>query len=319
MADPNSPLFRFQTWRAALPPALRLLLTINLATYLLYVVMSIFGVADWLRLFALPLTPEAMLVRPWTLLTYGVANLYPTFFGLIVFAFGALWLNWLGRDYEETYGSHRLFGLYVVGALGGAALAAILGGFAADSLSRFGPAGVWFGIWAPLLAVLCGIATLQPNRGIGLFLLGVVPLKWIAIVFVVLELAFSKDPTHLGAAATGVLFGFAQKQGLDLAAWAQPLFRNATPGYSAYGGSYGAASDGPSMGARVRQLLAREEPEERPSRPAPPRRRGEARASRAGATGQDEVDRILDKILEDGFESLTDEEKRILDEASRRS
>ena len=32
---------------------------------------------------------------------------------------------------------------------------------------------------------------------------------------------------------------------------------------------------------------------------------------------ENEVDRILDKISEQGLESLTDEEKRLLDEASR--
>ena len=36
------------------------------------------------------------------------------------------------------------------------------------------PRGVYFGIWTPVTAILCAVGTLTPNRGIGLFLLGVV-------------------------------------------------------------------------------------------------------------------------------------------------
>jgi membrane associated rhomboid family serine protease len=314
MAAADSPLLRFRLWRAALPPALRLLLTVNVATYVAFVLLSIPNLGgvmrEWL---ALPLGLDATLFRPWTILTYGFTNAYPGFFGLLTFVFGALWLNWLGRDYEETYGSHRLFGLYVVGVLGGAALAAVFSAVVTGA-SGF---GAWCGIWAPLLAVLCCVAVLHPDRGIGLFLIGVVPLKWIAIVFVVLELAFSKDPTHLGAALTGALFGFGQKRGVDLAAWARPLFERRRAAASGRGGR----SAGPSVGDRVKRAFAREEAEAPPPRagrgPAP-RPRPERRP-RPGPAGQDEVDRILDKIIESGFEALTDEERRILDEASRRS
>jgi len=316
MADADSPLLRFRLWRAALPPALRLLLTVNVGLYVLWVLLTIFGLGGLLVWLALEPAPAAVLARPWTPLTYTFANLYPGFFGLLSFAFAMLWLNWMGRDYEETYGSYRLFGLYVLAALFGAAVAV---GLAAAS----GPFGhpLYFGAWGPVTAVLCALATLQPNRGIGLFLLGVVPLKWIAIGFVVLDLAFVQDPTHLAAALFGFAFAKAQQGGVDLAAWARPLFRRAARGYGAYGGAYGGVPKGPSVGTRVKKLLVRESPEERPRRakggaPSPPRSASGTGGGRPA--GQDEVDRILDKILADGFASLTDEEKRILDEASRR-
>ena len=54
MADPNSPITRFQVWRAALPPALRLLITVNVATYLLFVLLSIFGAGMYLLWIAFP-------------------------------------------------------------------------------------------------------------------------------------------------------------------------------------------------------------------------------------------------------------------------
>ena len=291
MSDPDSPLFRFTVWRAALPPALRWLLTANVVTYLAYVALSIVGAGEVLRWLALPLTPGGALAMPWTVLTYGTTNVYPGFFGLITFAFGVLWLNWIGRDVEETYGSHQLFGLYVLTTLGGAALALTLGAFADGAFEVAAGPGVWAGVWAPMMGVLCGLATAQPDRKIGLFLLGPVALKWIAIVLVVLDLAFSKDPTRLGAALTGFVFGRAQRRGVHLGAWARPLFgaRRARPE--------------PKTASVFARAVRRSAP---PASADAPRKAGKA-----------DIDRILDKILEDGYESLTPDERRALDEASR--
>ena len=75
MADASSPLSKFQLWRALLPPALRALLTVNLVTYAVFVILSIVGagaiLAQW---FALPADPAGLLTRPWTVLTWGVTN-----------------------------------------------------------------------------------------------------------------------------------------------------------------------------------------------------------------------------------------------------
>ncbi len=308
MADAQSPLFRFQVWRANLPPALRLLLTINMAAYVAWVVLRFIPpvnafVRTYLALH--PVVPDAFLM-PWTLITYGFLNLEASIWGLIGFIFAMLWIYWMGRQYEEFYGAHRLFGLYILTTLAGA-FAAIgffaMGSLPAEALSQFALNGAW----PAAMGVLCCGATLNPNRGMGLMFLGVIPLKWIAIGFVVIDVLFSFNPSHLGGALMGFVFGYAQKQGVDLAVWAQPLFANARRGY----GGYSSSADGSSMGERIRSWTSRDE-DERPTRserPEPKRKRGRP--------GSSDVDSILDKILEKGYDSLTDEEKRILDEASR--
>ena len=303
MADPNSPLTRFTLWRAMLPPALRVLLTVNTATYLLYVLMSIVGIGEALRVFALPVAPGQILRMPWTVLTYGVTNVYPGFFGLISFAFGAYWLNWLGRDYEQEEGAAGLMGLYVFGTLGGALFAALLGAFFASGAAAEGAwFGTWFGVWGPALAVLCATAALHPDRQVGLFLLGVISLKWIAVAFVVLELAFSKDPTHLGAALFGVVYARAGQRGVDLGAWARPLF-----------GERRARASRPAKTARP-SVFSRRPAEEPAPRAASGRAGGRATGGRAAGG---DVDAILDKILEKGYDSLTRDEREALDRASR--
>src|SRR6056297_1040004 len=127
----ESPLDRFQRWYRLLPPALRFLLTVNTVIYLVWFFVRLSQAAAGFVVEYLALTPApTALFRPWTLLTYSVVHLQVGLWGLIAFGFNMLWLYWMGRDYEETYGSHRLFGLYVLAAVGGGVRCALLRGHA---------------------------------------------------------------------------------------------------------------------------------------------------------------------------------------------
>ncbi|MEM1117967.1 MAG: rhomboid family intramembrane serine protease [Bacteroidota bacterium] len=302
MADADSPLFRFQLWRAGLPPALRILLTVNLAVFavvLPFAILAAFGLTLPYRLLeflALPADPATALFRPWTPFTYGFVNLIGgpgAIWGIISFAFAMYWLNWLGRDYEENHGGYRLFGLYLGSALFGAAVALALSSFVPPRPFPYS------GAWGPATAVLVAAATLNPNRGIGLFLLGVVSLKWIAIGFIVLSL-LNPDATFLGAALFGFFFAKAQQADIDLAAWARPLFDRRP--------------------ARRTETAPRRSPFARAT-PTPRGRSGSSGGSKSKRSssrgGTRDIDAILDKILEQGYESLTPEEREILDQASR--
>lgn len=309
MSDPNSPSARFKIWRAALPPALRWLLTINLASFAVSAVLAIlaaFGLAGLytflIDVLALPGTPARALLRPWTPLTYGFFEpIAGGLWGLISFAFAMYWLHWLGRDFEESHGGYRLFGLYVGAAVFGALLALALGAVtSAPPVREF-----YAGPWGPVTAVLVGMATLYPNRGIGLWLLGVIALKWIAVAFVVLSL-FVPDASLLGAALFGFLFAKAHQRGLDLTAWARPLFdrrpkrSKATSASPSRRSGRFSSSDLGGAAQPVRKTAGRSS-SRKASREEPP----------------PTVDAVLDKILDKGYDSLTAEERRILDEASR--
>lgn len=304
MADPNSPVTRFQVWRAALPPALRFLITANVATYVVYVVLSIFRLGESMLWIALPFDLSVLLVRPWSIVTHSVANLYGGFLGLISFGFGMLWLNWMGRDLEESYGSHQLFGLYALSALGGALVAIGLGAFSSAGFGQMG--GYSFGVWGPVGAIIVASAVLHPDRGIGLWLIGVISLKWIAIAFVVLDLAFYQDPAHIGAYLVGLAFGSAQKRGRELGGWARPFFGKGRR-RSAPSPSYGSASGG--WMRRQGDVATQARPTRSPRRPP-------ASSKRGGATTQADIDRILDKIHEKGMGSLSEEERKALEKWS---
>ena len=66
------------------------------------------------------------------------------------------------------------------------------------------------------------------------------------------------------------------------------------------------------MSARIRSWTSRDDDDDQP-----PRRERSTLKKKGGYADSSTVDSILDKILEKGYDSLTDEEKRILDEASR--
>lgn len=320
----ESPLDRFRRWYRLLPPALRLLMTVNTVLFVawFFVALSRPAARFVIEYFALTPAPVAFF-RPWQLVTYAFLHLEGGVWGLIAFAFNMLWLYWMGRDYEETFGSHRLFGLYVLSALAGGLLAVAIGTVVPEG--RLFPVA---GAMAPVFGVLCCVAALYPNRGIGLLIIGVVPLKWLAIGFLALSVLFSLGHpanlmTFVGAAGMGVLFARAQQRGTDLAAWAQAFFASGTGGYAAPGRSAGGG-----VLARMEAWLARRK---RGGEPAPRRARKaaraegpsrqeqrEIRAASAGTAGQEDVDRILDKISERGYDALTAEEKRILFEASQR-
>lgn len=279
-----------------LPPALRVLLTVNLALAAAAVVGAILAafrvpaltlVLEWL---ALPGLPEVALRRPWTPLTYA----FTTRIGgggvwdLIGVAFALYWLAWLGRELEAEGGAHRLVGLYVGSALFGAAVALAL---AALSTSAPGVRPLYDGAWGPVAAILTATAVRAPDRPVGLMLIGVVPMKWIAVGFVVLTL-LAPNAALLGAALFGALFGAAWNRQIDLAAWVRPLFAPRRPAARA---STTRASTARSSTARPTVV----------------------RAPRAAPAPPPDVDRILDKILDHGVDSLTDEERRILKQAGR--
>ena len=322
----ESPLDRFQRWYRLLPPALRFLMTVNTVIFIVWFFVRLSRPAAAFVIDYLALNPglPTPLFRPWQLLTYSVLHLQVGLWGLIGFAFNMLWLYWMGRDYEETFGSHRLFGLYVLSALGGALLAVLVGTILPES--RLVPVE---GAMAAVFGVLFCVATLYPNRGIGMLLIGVVPMKWLAGGFLLFSVLFTLGHpvllmTYLGGAGVGFLFGWAQQRGTDLAAWAQAFF----PQRSGYGGGYGASARGGEKGgvlARLDQWFAGG----KESEASAPRRGSSSGSSETkrrtkrvakpdpDVVGPGDIDRILDKINERGYDALTEEEKRALYEASQ--
>jgi len=284
------------------------LIFINIGVFLLLHVVAIGAflmnvpgdaVLQWLEL---PSDLWLLLKRPWTLVTYMFVH-----YGLLHILFNMLWLYWLGRIFMEFFSAKHLTGLYLLGGWGGALLYLL----SANLLPYFtSHAGVYYlmGASASVVAIVVATAVYAPDYKIGLLFLGEVSIKWIAIVTVLISLLSMEggnvggNIAHLGGAVVGAWFALSIKRGHDITrpinaaidsvvglfngrSWHWPEFKRTQPQHT-----------------EARQQSSRQS---RPHRPD-------------DLVSEEELDIILGKIKQAGYDALTDEEKDKLFKASRR-
>lgn len=317
---------RFQAWYRVQPKALKALLTINVVVYVFWLLVLIHIEAAYVFVWShLALNPElpGILFEPWQLVTYNFLHLQPGFWGLIHIGFNMLWLYWIGKEYEELHGPHRLFAAYIIGGIGGGLLTVLLHAFL-PGVGAFG--GVVHGASASVLGVITTVAILYPYKSVALIFIGTVRLIYLVIGYLALNLLFlsggsTSVSAHLGGALFGFLLARAESRGIDLSGWARIFFQGSGRGRSSRHAPspYRAQDQGQGMFGKLSGLKSSRQSDE-PRRPARIRalRGADSHAEEENGRSDGEVDRILDKISESGYNSLSDEEKRILYEASRR-
>jgi membrane associated rhomboid family serine protease len=269
---------------------LGLLIGINVIVFLLVSLPPVFEalflrsnhivqfVNDYLEM---PAQFSALAHHFWTPVTYMFMHS-----GVLHILFNMLWLYWMGQIFEEYLGNKRTITLYFLGGLTGA-LFFVLGFnfiplFAASSLQGI----TIVGASASVMAIVIATATLLPDYEIYLMFLGPVKLKWLALFYILIDLLGTVGPNaggelaHLGGALIGFIYMKQLKRGHD---WNKPIENLFTPKPKIKVVAGGAGN--------------------RSSSNAQPR--------------QEEVDRILDKISQSGYDSLNKQEKETLFRASK--
>jgi membrane associated rhomboid family serine protease len=330
---------RAQSWYRTQPKALKALLTINVALYLVWILVGQFVPAVGAFLYNhVALTPALpdVLFEPWQVLTYNFLHIGGGLGGLLHVLFNMLWLVWIGREYEEMHGSAHMLAVYILTGVGGGvisiALAAAIGG------GLFPPNAAIHGASGAVLGLMAVVATTYPYKSIALIFIGTVRLGWGIVGFLVLDILIFSGTSisaHLGGALTGFLMAKGMQKGMDLTSWADVLLRirapkRPAPRTSSRGPARSAAAEGErapgSVLGKLDTWLARraaaEESAAAPSAPTRSRSATPPRAVKREAAPvpdiQSEVDRILDKISEQGYDALSAEEKRTLLDASQR-
>lgn len=226
--------------------------------------------------------------KVWTLLTYSFLHSPSNLLHVIANLLG---LYFLGRELLPVMGSKRFLWFYGAAAASGGLL-----WLAANWTSG----GVVWGASAAVYGLLTIFACFYPNRQVTFLLFFVVPVtvkpKYVAYVLLGLDLCGFLFYEIMGAASP---FGFAHSAHLGgmLAGWV--YYRYIHEGKWSFGR---AASFEMPKWARKRETASASAPKYKVNLTD----RSDLRA---------EVDRILDKINSQGFGSLTDEEKRVLDSA----
>ncbi len=261
---------------------------------------------EWL---AIPLQFGEFITRPWTIVTYMFAHA-----GFFHIAFNMLWLYWFGRILSEYLGGAKVINLYVLGGLVGGflyltvfptMLSLLTGG---QDVSNVDSAMV--GASAGVLAVVFGAATLMPNYSIYLLFLGPVKLKYIALfslIMVLLKLDSTNaggELAHLGGILAGYVYVKQLQNGLDLGKWIQSVL-------SFFGRLFSPRSN-------IKVSYKKEKQRTTSTRSTGTSASAAAKPSNKSDASQDEIDAILDKISEKGYESLSKEEKQKLFNASKR-
>jgi len=306
-----------------------MILLINVVVYVLAQFLRVLSPGTFtlmMDVFALQPAFPQILYMPWQLVTYNFMHTSGGFPGLLHIAFNMLWLFWIGREYEEMHGSERVWTLYILTGVGGGLLSLLFMPFGIFG----GPDSYIVGASASVLGVLMAVAILYPHKQIALLFVGVVRLIWVVVGFLAIDFLINIGSSsvaltaHWGGALSGYLFAKAERGGVDLTSWT-----------SIFGGKKSRKKGGRTRSSKKEEslgLLGRLElwlggnpNDDTDIRPMSGTSRSSSKkeTSSSGSGGtrtstkEEEVDRILDKISEQGYDALSEEEKRILHDASQ--
>ena len=281
------------------------LIIINLAVFVvmgvIMVITKISGLGElWSVIheqFSIPARFTEYITRPWTLLTYMFMH---DLSGILHILFNMLIMYWFGRLFVEYLGSDKLIAVYLLGGIAGGVaylLAYNTIPFFVEQAQAFRIGMV--GASASVNAIVVATATLLPNYTFFLLFIGPVRIKYIAAIIVFLSFLGTVGDNaggniaHLGGALMGFIYMKQLHAGVNWGGWI-------------------------TVTIEWFKDLFKEKPKVKVSYRK--ERTGSVKSpgtEKAGYT-QEEIDRILDKISEGGYESLTKDEKEKLFNASKK-
>lgn len=272
-----------------LPVAIRVLITLNVGVFLFQTILSIINPAygnALIQAFAFFPEWQTALFQPWRIVTY--MFLHGGTFHLI---FNMLWLWWLGRAVEESLGPRTFSVIYLGAGIGGALFNII-----AAPLLGFNPV---IGASGAVYGIMVAFAMLYPTMPIMLILLPPIQARYVVAGLIAIDVLLlgSSDGTarivHLAGAGVGYLLMKAQTQGQDLSQWMLPIEQ---------------------LWYRIKGLYTKQKTRSRNKNMY-----SVSDVEIIDESDQSELDEILEKISEKGYDGLTKEEKRKLFELSKKN
>ena len=274
--------------------ALFKLIYINLAVFVLvnflatlsYLFQSqLFSVVSY---FALPVSLKALLVKPWTILSY--MFMHVEFFHILS---NLIYLYFAGQIFLQYFNAKKLYSIYILGGLAGGF--SYLLAFNLFPVFNSYSSSHLMGASASVLAVLFAVATYVPNYKINLPFIGSIPIKYLAIASVFIDIISIPESNpgghiaHLGGALFGVFFINRLKKGKDLSI---PFYKWVDSIASLFKKKH------------LKTVHKRTKTDD------------EFRAEKAGRS--ELINTILDKIAKSGYDSLSAKEKEYLFKNSKK-
>lgn len=249
-------------------------------------------VLDWL---SLPAAPDVLITRPWTIITYMVSH--GSIWQLIS---SMLWLWCFGYILQDLAGNNKLIPLYIYGGLAGALAFLLLNNTVPVLAGQVSTLPPMLGAGAAVMAVAIATTTLSPNYRIFPLINGGIPLWVIALIFVAIDFATMGGAytglgiAHLAGGLTGFMYTWQLRKGRDWGLWMN-RFANWLDDL------FNPEKKHRSSGSGKKQFY---------------RSNGDPYHKKPNLT-QQRLDEILDKINQQGYQFLSDEEKEFLKKASK--
>lgn len=249
-----------------------------------------------LGMFALPANTDNLLHRPWTIITSIFINdnndvwkVFPNMF----------WLWAFGYILQDLTGNSKIIPVFIYGAWGGA-IAFVLAYNLMPALADQLPLASLGGVSSGVMAVAVVTTLVSPNYRLFPMIGGGIPLWAMTGFYLISDFATVSISdtgtliTHAAGALTGLLFILFLRRGYDGSEWMNNLFEWVGNLFN---------PNKPKKGSDIREELFYKSD-------APP-------FTKTPKVTQQRVDEILDKISQQGYHYLTDEEKEILKRASK--
>jgi len=255
------------------------------------------NVFNW---FVLPADFSKLGSRPWTLITHMFVHesFFQGFQGVFHMIGNLLWLWAFGYILQDLAGNRKLIPVFLYGGFAGGLFYMI----AYNLIPRLHPGledATLIGSNAAVMAVAIATTTVSPDYRLFPMINGGIPLWILMVLFVIIDFAGipGNNPAiyvaHIGAAAIGFLFIYSLRRGKD---WSDPI----NGFFDWFGNLFN--PDKPKKTKAKDEFFYNLQ--------------GKSPFKKKSNLTQSRIDSILDKINQQGYHFLTDEEKEILKRAA---
>ena len=253
--------------------------------WLFFALLSLLGFPiDYLQFVSLSSNPAHLLWKPWSLLSYAFFHS-----GIMHIVFNMIVLNFSGRLFMTYFTAKQLLGLYVLSAI----FAGICYMLVFYVLNINAPI---VGASAAIMAILVATTTYHPLMDLRLLIIGNVKLWHVTAVIIFIDLVQLRSEnmgghiSHLSGALFGFIFIKLLQNGTDLSRGVSRFFgffanlfqKNKTTPFKKVHKNYTKP-----VGKSIPKIITKDK-------------------------SQQQIDEILDKISQSGYDSLTKEEKEFL-------
>ena len=277
----------------------------SIVNKLTYINIIVFAVVNIIALFAymfqtdiylfvqklyLPADLKTLINQPWSLITYMFLHS-----GLLHLFFNLIWLHFGGKLFLQYLNSKQLLTTYVFGGICGGIFFILLYNYI-PVFKPFAVNALAIGSSASVYAIMIAIATYTPNHTVQIPFFGLLKLKYIAIFMISMDiLSIPKENAgghiaHIGGAIFGYFYIYQIRKGRDISdnffTFLQKLSNTFKPK------------------SNLKTVHRR------------PKTDYEFNSNKSRV--QKEVDKILEKIANSGYESLSKEEKALLFKESKK-